>query len=76
MLEANPQAGLKELFSAEQIRREVERVAEEIDRMYGDEPLVVLCVLKGAYAFFSDLVRHLKNMNVSKSCMLLRSMII
>ena len=64
MLEENSQAGLKELFSAEQIRREVARVAEEIDGMFGEEPLVVLCVLQGAYAFFSDLVRHLKNMNV------------
>ncbi len=64
MPEARPREGLKELFSAEQIRGEVERVAEEIDMLYGDEPLVVLCVLKGAYAFFSDLVRHLKNMNV------------
>ena len=34
-------------------------MAGEISTLYKDEPLVVVCVLKGAFMFFSDLVRHL-----------------
>ena len=52
---------LKPVFSEEQIQERVRQMAAEIDAFYGDEPLVVVCVLKGAFLFFSDLVRHMKN---------------
>lgn len=48
---------LKPVFSADAIQRRVREMAAEIDALYGDEPLVVICVLKGAFFFFSDLVR-------------------
>ena len=50
----------KVLFSKEQIQTRVAEMAKEIDTLYAGEELVVICVLKGAFAFFSDLVRHLK----------------
>lgn len=40
------------------------RVAElgaEITERYKGQPLVAVCVLKGAFLFFADLVRHIKN---------------
>ena len=50
---------LKPLISEAAIQARVKEMAEEISALYKDEPLVVVCVLKGAFLFFSDLVRHL-----------------
>ena len=35
---------LKPVFSAEAIQRRVREMAAEIDALYGEEPLVVICV--------------------------------
>jgi hypoxanthine phosphoribosyltransferase len=48
----------KVLFSREDIRRRVQEIASDINRFYAGEPLVVLCVLKGAFMFFADLIKH------------------
>ncbi len=50
---------LNPLISEEAIQTRVKEMAEDISRLYKDQPLVVVCVLKGAFMFFSDLVRHL-----------------
>lgn len=50
---------LKVVYSEEQIAARVRELAQEINRLYKGEPLVVVCVLKGAFMFFTDLVRHL-----------------
>ena len=55
---------LVSVFSPEEISACVRGMAAEIDACYGEEPLVAVCVLKGACIFFSDLVRHLKNRNL------------
>ncbi len=47
------------LYSCEEIHDRVADIAAQINREYADKPLVVLCVLKGAFMFFSDLVKHL-----------------
>lgn len=52
--------GLNTLISEEEITRRMDEMAEEINALYADEPLVVVCVLKGAFMFFSDLVKRLK----------------
>lgn len=49
------------VFSREAIRIRVGQMAQEIDAAYGEEPLVAICVLKGAFIFFADLVRQLSN---------------
>ena len=60
-----PLAGqLVTVFSAEDIAGRVRGMAAAIDACYGDEPLVAVCVLKGACIFFSDLVRALRNRNL------------
>jgi len=48
------------LFDEKTIRRRIAVLARQIDDCYGGEPLVMICVLKGACIFFSDLIRKLK----------------
>jgi hypoxanthine phosphoribosyltransferase len=51
-------ANFKVLYSAEQIRKMVERMAAEIEQTYpAGEALVCVGVLKGAWIFHADLVR-------------------
>ena len=45
------------LFSTEVIDQRVASIAESINTLYAGEPLVMICVLKGAFMFFSDLVK-------------------
>ena len=52
---------LRVVFTETRIRDRVAGMAREIDAVYGEEPLVAVCVLKGAVHFFSDLTRHLRN---------------
>ena len=52
---------LKELISEQQIQDRISVLGKEISSVYKDEPLVVVCVLKGAFMFFSDLVKRLSN---------------
>lgn len=47
------------VFSEEQIRQRVQEIADDINVVYADKQLVVICVLKGAIMFFADLVRLL-----------------
>jgi len=50
------------LFSRERINERIDELAREIDAHYSrlEEPLVLVCVLKGAFMFFADLVRRLR----------------
>lgn len=50
----------KVLISTEEIEEGIEALAQEMNDLYSDEdvPLLV-CILKGAFMFLSDLVRHL-----------------
>lgn len=48
-----------QLFDRAQIEARARELGREISSHYGDEPLVCVCVLKGAYAFFTDLMRNL-----------------
>ena len=50
------------LFDRESIAARVQDVARDIDRHYAriEEPVVAVCVLKGACIFFADLIRHMQ----------------
>ena len=50
---------LQEIFSEGEIRSRVRELGEMISRDYRGDSVVAVCVLKGAFAFFSDLVRHI-----------------
>lgn len=52
---------LKILFSQEQIETRTKELAEQINEDYGTEqPLTLICVLKGSSIFCCDLSKHLK----------------
>lgn len=48
-----------QLFDRAQIEARTRELGRQISEHYGDEPVVCVCVLKGAYAFFTDLMRNL-----------------
>jgi len=48
------------LFNREAIASRIGELAEEINEVYAGQRLVVICVLKGAFIFFSDLVRQIR----------------
>ncbi len=51
---------LRPLFSKQDIRRAVKRLAAEISRDYKGEEVLCVCILKGSFMFTSDLIRELK----------------
>ncbi|MDR3361302.1 MAG: hypoxanthine phosphoribosyltransferase [Desulfovibrio sp.] len=55
---------VKVIFDRERIATRIKELAVEIDACYGQEPLLAVCVLKGAVFFFGDLVRILHNKNL------------
>ncbi|MDO5536455.1 MAG: hypoxanthine phosphoribosyltransferase [Desulfovibrionaceae bacterium] len=55
---------VRPLFTHEMIAKRVAELSDEISAIYKDEPLIAVCVLKGAVIFFSDLVRGIHNNNM------------
>ena len=55
---------LRRIYAAHQIRARVAELAAQINALYDGESLLVVCVLKGAFMFFSDLVRRLERPHV------------
>lgn len=49
-----------EVITAEEIAKRVRELGAEITERYQGESLTVVCVLKGAFLFFADLVREIK----------------
>jgi len=49
----------KVVFDKDVIADRVRELGREISDRYKDEPLVCVCVLKGAFVFFADLMRSL-----------------
>ncbi|GEL06633.1 hypoxanthine phosphoribosyltransferase [Salisediminibacterium halotolerans] len=45
------------LLSEEQIQKRVKELAEEIERDFNNEPIVLIAVLKGSFVFAADLMR-------------------
>lgn len=51
---------LKILFTEEEIQASIKQLAEKINLQYKDKEIYIICVLKGAIMFMTDLVKHLK----------------
>ena len=47
------------IFSRDEIQQEVRELGKRISEHYGDEPLILVCNLKGAFIFLADLCRHI-----------------
>ncbi len=50
---------LKILFDEKQIQSRIKEIADELNKFYGREEVIAICVLKGAVMFTVDLVKHL-----------------
>ncbi len=64
---------LRQLYDAETIAVRVRELGATIDACYKGEPLVCVCVLKGALPFFTDLLRAMNNEHVRVECVRLAS---
>jgi len=51
---------LNRLMTAEEIASIVKNLADQISRDYSGKELILVCILKGAFMFLSDLIRHLE----------------
>jgi hypoxanthine phosphoribosyltransferase len=51
---------LNRLFSSEEIAVIVKNLADQISGDYSGRELILVCILKGAFMFLSDLIRHLR----------------
>ena len=48
------------LFTEDQVSERVAQLGEEINKCYGDNPVLIISVLKGSAPFAVDLMKHLK----------------
>ena len=48
------------LYSKEEIAQKVTDLANQISKDYDDKEVILICVLKGAFIFFADLIRNLR----------------
>ncbi len=51
---------LNVLIGSEEILSIVKKLAGQISRDYEEKELILVCILKGAFMFLSDLIRHLR----------------
>ena len=47
-------------ITEEQIQDRIKKLADEMNRLYKNEEVTTICVLKGAVMFDADLVKHMK----------------
>jgi len=50
----------KPLITEQDIARKVKELGQRITEDYEGKELIMICLLKGAYVFFADLVRHVR----------------
>ena len=52
---------LKVLIDSEALNKRIKELAQEINQAYGiEKPLTLICVLRGAVMFYTELTKHLK----------------
>ena len=49
----------KVLLTEEQIKKRVKEMGEQLSKEYMDKRVILICILKGAAPFFTDLVREM-----------------
>ena len=63
----------KILFTEAELQARVSEIGALIDKKYGEEEIVLIGLLKGAYVFTADLARNIKNPNVTVEFMVVSS---
>ena len=51
---------IRTLLTEEEVDRRIREVADEVNRYYGDDPIHIVCILKGGAYFACELSKHLK----------------
>jgi len=52
---------LKKYISRDEIEKTIKRLAAEIENDYKNREIIFICLLKGAFMFTADLIRHINN---------------
>lgn len=52
------------LIKNKKIENKIKQIAKQVDEKFGEEDVVLVCVLKGAVVFYSKLLQYIKNKNV------------
>lgn len=50
---------IKPFISAEKIQSRIDELGQELTKKYKDQHVVAICVLKGSFMFYSDLIRKI-----------------
>ena len=61
---------LSPLFSSKEIQQEINKIAGQINQSYGNSELVAIGILKGAFIFYTELLKHLKQSIICDFCSL------
>ena len=61
------------LYSEEEIEKKIIELAARIDAVYQNQPLHLVCILKGAAVFMCELAKRLKNPNLTMDFMAVSS---
>lgn len=48
------------LFSEKQIQQKIHEMAKEINKTYGNSSIIAIGILKGAFMFYTELLKHLE----------------
>lgn len=51
----------KVLYTEEELNARIKELAKEITKDYGNEDLIMVCILRGSCIFFAELVKHIPN---------------
>jgi hypoxanthine phosphoribosyltransferase len=51
---------LKPYLTEEQIQNRVKEIAKELSKKFNGEKIIAVCVLKGSFMFYSDLIRNIE----------------
>ena len=59
---------LSPLFSTEEIQKEVHKIAKQINQTYGSGEITAIGILKGAFIFYTDLLKQLEQNIICDFC--------
>lgn len=56
----DPNVKISTLISEDQIKKRIKEIGKEISKRFKDEPVVAICILKGSFMFYADLLREIE----------------